>query len=103
MVPVFGFIDFILPLASAKKTFCDPKAGIKFPKKLSPENGLVQFILIFTELLIGSSVFGSSESASSLPQNFIELNEEHEDSTKSTKNIAINLLAFIFNKFSCIF
>ena len=56
MVPVFGFIDFIIPLVSAKKTLCDPKAGIKFPKKLSPENGLVQFILIFTELLIGSNV-----------------------------------------------
>ena len=38
MVPVFGFIDFILPLVSAKKTLCDPKAGIKLPKKLTAIN-----------------------------------------------------------------
>jgi hypothetical protein len=51
-------------------------------------------MLIFTEFLIACKGIGSSVSISSLPQNFKELKEEHDETIKSIKNIAKYLLTF---------
>jgi len=45
-------------------------------------------LLIFD---ISCNGLGSSKSSSLLPQNFIELKEEHEDKNKTKKGIAKNL------------
>jgi hypothetical protein len=78
----------MFPEESAKYISSPANDGIKFPNELSPENEISQLTLIFLLLVTFSNFLGSSSSKSfsSLPQNFKELNEEHDDSN-DPKNI----------------
>jgi hypothetical protein len=78
----------MFPEESAKYISSPANDGIKFPNELSPENEISQLTLIFLLLATFSNFLGSSSSKSfsSLPQNFKELNEEHDDSS-DPKNI----------------
>jgi hypothetical protein len=93
--PWIVFMDFICPVASAKKILLALNAGTKLPKKFSPSKDRSQSILIFFMFDISFKGLGSSESNSSSPQNFNELKEEQEDKNITRKGITKNILILL--------
>jgi hypothetical protein len=97
--PLDGLIDFICPVASAKKILLALNAGTKLPRKFSPAKDRFQSILIFFIFDISCNGLGSSESNSSSPQNFNELKEEQEDRNRTKKSITKKVCALFPNNF----